>query len=722
MRQSLIYIVQGSAPLPTGVTTPGTPIVLGVGPTSILLCFNSSTASAPIWKYEIYGRKGADAFAKMGETVVPYWSTNGLTSGTQYDLKVRAYDEDENVSDFSDVGSGTTDVVISNTPDYPQFPLTVINTKYSLPTGNTWTATNTSSSSAAGTGTGNRTDCGLQYALDNCALNDVITTTAGATYQGPFTLPNKTSGSGWIYVVSSALASLPAAGSDVSPSDASNMPTILSANGSPTEPGIIGGNGAHHFRFVGVHVTSPANVWIRRQVSLGESATTQANQCHYIVFDRCLVRPDANMGGVRGFALNGTYLSVINSYVDGFTDIPGNGDSQAIWCAYGYGPYKFHHNFLESSSENIMLGGSNPTVTNAIDESVQITCNRLYKRLAWSRVRSINYTSGTGTVPSVGASISVGGATGTLIDVRVNLDTAPTSVGAAMPSSGVIRYSQVSGEFGSGAMTGISATSSGSPVVLNSKNHLELKQGKKVLIYGNRCENMWNGGQSSSMSFKSTNQDGNMDWVTVEDIACLCNWYINVADGPKLLGKNGENSPETATTRVLLRDLVLEVTGLDNQGGHSDSGRTFSYGSGPGDSIIEHCTAIIYDGANSCSLALYNDTATGKLAYRNNIESNGSYGVHDFNGNGDGSSALDANFSYYTFTHNARIGGNSSGEPSGNFYPANIAAVDFVGGSLATEPTDIADYALTGGSTYHNAGSDGRDLGANITALIEAGL
>src|ERR1700756_4634332 len=49
----------------------------------------------------------------------------------------------------------------------------------------------------------------LQAALNTAKLGDTIVLQAGATFRGPFKLPNKTSGSGWIYVVSSHLSSLP---------------------------------------------------------------------------------------------------------------------------------------------------------------------------------------------------------------------------------------------------------------------------------------------------------------------------------------------------------------------------------------------------------------------------------------------------------------------------------------------------------------------------------
>src|SRR2546428_8861198 len=69
----------------------------------------------------------------------------------------------------------------------PTLPQATVDTTYSLPTGTTRTAAN----SAA-----------FATALTNAALNDVIVLTAGVTYTGPFTLPNKTSRSGRIYILS----------------------------------------------------------------------------------------------------------------------------------------------------------------------------------------------------------------------------------------------------------------------------------------------------------------------------------------------------------------------------------------------------------------------------------------------------------------------------------------------------------------------------------------
>src|SRR3954452_19293230 len=57
-------------------------------------------------------------------------------------------------------------------------------------------------------------------------LGDTILLTAGNTFTGSFTLRNINTGSGWITIQSSALASLPGPDVRVAPSNAINMPKI----------------------------------------------------------------------------------------------------------------------------------------------------------------------------------------------------------------------------------------------------------------------------------------------------------------------------------------------------------------------------------------------------------------------------------------------------------------------------------------------------------------
>src|SRR5439155_12409583 len=91
----------------------------------------------------------------------------------------------------------------------------------------------------------------LSTALNSAQLGDTIVLNAGTTYTGEFTLKEKTTGTGWITIQSSNLASLPAQGVRVGPADAFNMPR-LQAPGSNVPVVDTKGNSAKFYKFVGL--------------------------------------------------------------------------------------------------------------------------------------------------------------------------------------------------------------------------------------------------------------------------------------------------------------------------------------------------------------------------------------------------------------------------------------------------------------------------------------
>jgi hypothetical protein len=76
-----------------------------------------------------------------------------------------------------------------------------------------------------------------------------------------------------------------------------------------------------------------------------------------------------------------------------------------------------------------------------------------------SAVRWMPYNAGSGTVPAIGTTVTRGGASGYLLGVWANYTSAPTAVGAAMPSTGYLKFREVTGgPFTTGALTGIGAS------------------------------------------------------------------------------------------------------------------------------------------------------------------------------------------------------------------------------------------------------------------------
>src|SRR5205807_2531733 len=222
----------------------------------------------------------------------------------------------------------------------------------------------------------------VQAALNSANPGDVITLAAGATFTGPFVLPNKP-GAGWIYVRSSAPDSaLPFPGNRIDPSHAPQMPKIVVGPDAVSHHGaIVTVPGAHHFRFVGIEVAPTPGALVNNVIELGWGETTVDAVPHDIIFDRCYIHGDPAAGGARGIFMNAASTAVIDSYLLDFklTDR----DTEAIMSVNGPGPFKIVNNFLEASGENGMFGGQDPTIANLVPADIEIRGNYFSKPLSW---------------------------------------------------------------------------------------------------------------------------------------------------------------------------------------------------------------------------------------------------------------------------------------------------------------------------------------------------
>ena len=110
------------------------------------------------------------------------------------------------------------------------------------------------------------------------------------------------------------------------------------------------------------------------------------------------------------------------------------------------------------------------------------------------------------------------------------------------------------------------------------------------------------------------------------------------------------------------------------------------------------------------------------LVFENNIQPENNYGFFG-SAVGEGNAALNSYFSSPVFTNNVDMGGNANLYPAGNLFPSSWATVDFVDSTncpagLGFPSTySLSICALQSASPYHNAGTDGTDIGANIDAV-----
>ena len=88
-----------------------------------------------------------------------------------------------------------------------------------------------------------------------------------------------------------------------------------------------------------------------------------------------------------------------------------------------------------------------------------ITCTEGEFKWDSSAVRQVDFNTGSGNVPAIGTTITQGAVSGYLLGVWAGYNTAQTAVGDAMPTSGFIKFREVTGgTFAAGVLTGIGAT------------------------------------------------------------------------------------------------------------------------------------------------------------------------------------------------------------------------------------------------------------------------
>jgi len=480
----------------------------------------------------------------------------------------------------------------------------------------------------------------VQAALNSAQPGEVITLQAGATFTGPFTLPNK-SGAGWITVRTSFPdSSLPPPNTRIDPSFASAMPKIVVAAGQGGA--IQTASGAHHFRFVGIEITPAAGAFVYALVELGAGETSASALPHDIVFDRCYLHGNTTQGTRRGIAMNSASTAVIDSYLSGFAEL--GADSQALASWNGAGPFKIVNNYLEGAGENVMFGGADPSVPNLVPSDIEIRGNHFFKPLSWKQADP----SYAGTAWSV-------------------------------------------------------------------KNLFELKNAQRVLVEGNVFENNWPMAQVGiAILFTVRNQDGTAPWSAVTDVTFRKNMVKNSSAGISISGTDDLHASQQ-TARILVQDnLFLNIDYRLFQVLNSTGPAPLNTRGGVVDLTIDHNTGRI---SGAAFLALGDSTAARdqhvNFVFHNNVTERGTYGAFG-SGQSEGTLSLDTYCQAgYGFAKNAIIGAPAASYPANNFFPATLAAVGFV------DPVN-GNYQLDSGSAYKNAGSDGKDLGADFQALSAA--
>ena len=530
----------------------------------------------------------------------------------------------------------------------------------------------------------------LQAALNSASCGDTIALPAGATFSvGQITLPAKAcDDQHWIVIRTIAPdASLPPEGTRMTPCyagvaslpgrpplDCASTQKVLATivySGVGDGPFIIA-SGANHYRLLGLEITRAVGTEL-----VGALIASKGYAADHIVIDRSWLHGVAVDDTSVGFGVNGlTNAAVVDSY---FTDfhcasvvgkcLEGHAVSGGLGSLPG-GPYKIVDNFLEASGENILFGGG-PATTAPAD--IEVRGNHFFKPLIWQQGRP-GYVGG--------------------------VDGHPFTV----------------------------------------KNHFELKNAQRVLFEGNILENNWGGftQQGHSILLCPKNQHTDTGDVCplcqVTDVTIRYSTISHVGGGVKMgtsiSGNGTDGGMALAGARWTIHDVTIDDV---NASAYAGDGNLLMIASGwtrnvLNNVMINHVTGFT-DPTGTLLFAANNVSypRISNITITNNIFATGLYPVWNLAGGSTSCAYSDIPitvvnlcFSAHLVSHNALMESPTNFPPSrwpaGNYFPASADAVGFVNYNNGNG----GNYALLPSSPFKNAGSDGNDLGADISAIEAA--
>jgi hypothetical protein len=240
------------------------------------------------------------------------------------------------------------------------------------------------------------------------------------------------------------------------------------------------------------------------------------------------------------------------------------------------------------------------------------------------------------------------------------------------------------------------------------KGLFELKNARRVVVEGNRFEYTWEQDQKGYAMTLMPWNNGAAPWTVVQDVTVRNNRFDHVASGITIVGThrvNGVVISKTTSRIAILNNLLTDVS-KKNWGGH---GAFVVSGSGATDVTVDHNT-VIHDGpvANGNGKA-----GNVRYVFTNNLAKHNVDGIYG-DGYGPGFVSLDKYFIGAVIRRNVLAGGVASKYPADNFFPPTS---EFLGNFVNAA---AGDYRLATSSPYRAAGTDGKDIGADIARITAA--
>jgi hypothetical protein len=459
----------------------------------------------------------------------------------------------------------------------------------------------------------------LRTALMSARPGDVIALTAGATFEGPFTLPLKPPGEPITIRTSTSDSDLPT-DIRVSPDVAGLMPKLVPSidSSDPSDSVITTATGAGNYQLIGLDISTPR--YVSDLIRLGTAREISWMQLpHHITIDRSYIHGSTVFGTRRGIAANGgqgTTASSGNAANDAgypaddivitnsfFADFKTNGeDSQAVAVWNGYGPFRFENNYFEGAGENLVFGSADPSIANLVPSNITIRQNHFHKPLSWW-------------------------------------------------SGAEARFWWV-------------------------KNLLALKNAQYVLIDANVFEHNWvDQLDGMGILFAPRNEYGRCLWCVVQQVVFRNNIVRHSAGGIDIVGQD-EVNPSKQLKYVTIQNNLFQDINDRSWGASRAAGRLLEVADKADHVTIDHNT-----GLQTRAISFSRGSANTAFVFTNNVVAHNQCLLGD-NGcgmSGDGASVGSASLNRYfispAVSNNVMFSGNEAGlfyYPDRNFFPASV--------------------------------------------------
>jgi hypothetical protein len=549
----------------------------------------------------------------------------------------------------------------------------------------------------------------LQAAIADAQYGDTIVLEAGGVFETPygFYLPDKGPGTktdaDYITVRTSNMAGLPSEGVRVSLANTKAMSKIV-ATGALSA--IEAKKGAHHYKFIGIEFTNKDPKVSLNSLISSEHYIPQGTDPHHIIVDRCIIRPiedtmnltSTNRSVKRGFWIEGSEISLINSYLSGFAST----DSQGVLVVAGPGPYHFINNFLEAWYANIFLGGGGrPPIlanTGVVQPGATLTSATLSAANNLSVGDLVSFPQSTGENAN-GQVLTKNGNSITFTSLYKFDPKCGCGVPSTAPAAGTIAAwngQQING------VEIVRNTFNKRPEWISAgsepKGYFEFKNGNNVTVEGNIFQ-----GYPAVMAITSRNDSGANPWSTVNNLVIRNNKIVGYREGIIYLGKDMYSLSTQSVGLTIANNLFIPMDTRNNQNYQAkliqlDNGR---------DVQIYHNTVI----GNQTHIISGQTTTTG-LVLRDNILYHGEYGFSCF----QAPNTIGTCWPGLKMTGNVIVDNRSdnSGDPvypSGNFFPDSLDQVGFV-------DYRKGDYRLSKSSPFRLRASDRKDPGVDLDVLL----